>query len=530
MFDMGRRHLTMTVVVLFALFLSACATEQKPNNIKVAIIGSGIGGSSVASFLSELEGHSFSLDIFERQDHIGGRVSSIEIDGVILESGAAIVIEQNRYMKGFAEKLNITRKHSTEGGNAMGFWNGKEFVFTSEDSWIPDPIRLIYRYGMSLLRSVWETRSFVKVFDEIYSLQSSGVAYRTPEELFSAMDLYSLTQTTFLDHIRRSLGVESDGRNLKVVEELLTVCVRNNYNSEIEQINALAGLVGTAPMATGTGSIWSAEGGNVRICEALIQQSGATLHLNTEAISVTRNRNVKNKLDFTVEFRGNEGESETKDYDLVIVATPLEFTSLALKINDPTLSQLPTGPRSLLKINGLNPEFGNGMDEREFRTTHQIFVSGSLNEKFFGRSEKFLNSLSSIEVTREMNVDKYFTSIGLKHTPTDGTNRIYKMFSRQKLSDDFLSKLFNTQWRVRQYAPWKAYPRFAPPEEFLPFVLDEAGLFYLNTIENAASAMEMVAVAAKNVALLIDRKLNEDDTSPDGKKCVSCGEGVREEL
>lgn len=48
---------------------------------------------------------------------------------------------------------------------------------------------------------------------------------------------------------------------------------------------------------------------------------------------------------------------------------------------------------------------------------------------------------------------------------------------------------------------WKAYPHFSPPERFPPFQL-AGGLFLVNAWENAASAMEMSAVAAKNCALL----------------------------
>ena len=51
--------------------------------------------------------------------------------------------------------------------------------------------------------------------------------------------------------------------------------------------------------------------------------------------------------------------------------------------------------------------------------------------------------------------------------------------------------LFRTEPRVHVRLPWRAYPKFSPPEKFLPFVLDSGGLFYLNTIENAANAMEV---------------------------------------
>lgn len=60
-------------------------------------------------------------------------------------------------------------------------------------------------------------------------------------------------------------------------------------------------------------------------------------------------------------------------------------------------------------------------------------------------------------------------------------------------------------WACRN---WLAYPQFDPPERFQPFRLAE-GLYLNNAWENAASAMEMSAVAAKNCALLIAQHLRK---------------------
>jgi hypothetical protein len=53
---------------------------------------------------------------------------------------------------------------------------------------------------------------------------------------------------------------------------------------------------------------------------------------------------------------------------------------------------------------------------------------------------------------------------------------------------------------------WAAYPAFSPPEAFPPFTL-APGLCYANAGENAASAMEVAAVAAKNCALKVQAHL-----------------------
>lgn len=50
--------------------------------------------------------------------------------------------------------------------------------------------------------------------------------------------------------------------------------------------------------------------------------------------------------------------------------------------------------------------------------------------------------------------------------------------------------------------------RFNPPEQFAPFLL-APGLCYNNALENAASAMEVAAVAAKNCALLVQQHIQQ---------------------
>ena len=57
---------------------------------------------------------------------------------------------------------------------------------------------------------------------------------------------------------------------------------------------------------------------------------------------------------------------------------------------------------------------------------------------------------------------------------------------------------------------WPAYPHYHAPEEFAPIILDGKHLYYVNTFESAASAMETGAVAAENVARLIIARLPLD--------------------
>jgi prenylcysteine oxidase/farnesylcysteine lyase len=58
---------------------------------------------------------------------------------------------------------------------------------------------------------------------------------------------------------------------------------------------------------------------------------------------------------------------------------------------------------------------------------------------------------------------------------------------------------------------WAAYPHYTAPERFSPYVLDGKHLYYINTFESAASAIETAAVSAQNVARLLLSRLSEGD-------------------
>lgn len=92
---------------------------------------------------------------------------------------------------------------------------------------------------------------------------------------------------------------------------------------------------------------------------------------------------------------------------------------------------------------------------------------------------------------------------------------LFKLFSTDPLQAEALNDIF-TQHTVIASFPWYAYPEFHPPEQYTPFRLAD-GLFYSNAMENAASCMEISAVAAMNSALLVQKYLNKTHiTTPQG--------------
>ena len=102
---------------------------------------------------------------------------------------------------------------------------------------------------------------------------------------------------------------------------------------------------------------------------------------------------------------------------------------------------------------------------------------------------------------------------------------VWKIFSEEKVSEAQLDQMFPNRSQVRrplrafkhsslvylinaftlkvEVFEWLAYPRYLPDErpKLASFVLSPR-LYYVNAVEFAASAMEMSAIAAVNVANL----------------------------
>jgi hypothetical protein len=76
-------------------------------------------------------------------------------------------------------------------------------------------------------------------FDQIYSLQSAGVAFESPEELWSRLGLEELTTRSFEEEMASRLSSSSSATAL--IQELLFAVNKVNYN-QTNRINALAGM------------------------------------------------------------------------------------------------------------------------------------------------------------------------------------------------------------------------------------------------------------------------------------------------
>nr|XP_023917771.1 farnesylcysteine lyase-like isoform X2 [Quercus suber] len=447
--------------------------QKSPTNDPptICIIGSGIGGSSVAHFLrlysSSSNSNPFSIHIFERNGAVGGRMATVNVSGQTFEAGASILHPKNYYAVNYTQLLGLKNKDPPSDSFSLGIWDGQKFVFKTHSfsSKIPfvdkiaslaNLLLMFVRYGFSILKMQTFVEGTVNNFLKYYERFESRPVFETVDEMLKWAGLYNLTTRTLQEEL---IDV---GLSPLLIKELVTVTTRINYGQSAS-ISGLAGAVSLAGSGSG-GGVWAIEGGNWQMAAGLINRSDAALHLHEEIDSVSY-------LGEYYELNSTKGNSYK--CEVAVVATPLDELNIQF-----------TPPISIPK--------------RKLQHTHATFVRGLLNPGYFGLDA--VSEIPKLVATLE-DPDLPFTSISVlkKHDEKDFT---YKIFSREPMADILLDSFFSVRQETIRI-DWGAYPHYNAPEEFAPFILDDRNLYYVNAFENAASTVETSAVAAENIARLI---------------------------
>lgn len=226
-------------------------------------------------------------------------------------------------------------------------------------------------------------------------------------------------------------------------------------------------------LAGADNNLWSVEGGNKLVAEGLLQKSEAAA-INGEVTEIELLPDGSYSLKYV---ETSTGKTLTVFYDIIVVAAPF------IKDN------------KNIKFTNFKKDFHQY--ETAYHRTIATFVKGTLNPLAF-------NSPNVPQEILTFQPNFLFNSIGKVHPVRDSERRedddVYKVFSQQSLSKSDIEQYFKDVEIIKE-KDWLAYPHYQPPENLAPFFL-YPGLYYVNAIELTASAMEMSAIAAKNVALL----------------------------
>ncbi|KXZ56140.1 hypothetical protein GPECTOR_1g119 [Gonium pectorale] len=417
------------------------------------------------------------------------------------------------------------------------------------------------RYGTAALRYTWLVADALKRFRRLYDLQAAGQAWERPEHMLRSLDLYNYTQQSAYGFMQdwlvrpRRWWLWGGG---PFSDEVAGAINRCNYNQHNEQLNALAGLVSYGPAAYG--NVWQIVGGNRQLVSGLLAESGATVHTAARVTRVARLADGKYLLAVTT-GRPGSGDSGGGDVAREDGARAGGGGSEAARGQQPAERAPAQGGVEEMGYTQADTGASEGTDVREASTEelgsaaasgsadadagadcggasgaassllqpYQVTVTtlvaaAGLRPEYFGvaalppasavlvsdRATAPFSAISAKPVPAPAALGASATTAVAGNSSVGDGGYVYKVFSREPLPPDLLSALFRGEARVLASRRWYAYPRFNPPERFVPFVL-APGLVYGNALEPAASAMEMAAVAATNSALLMVRHLQAAD-------------------
>ncbi|XP_073478102.1 prenylcysteine oxidase 1-like [Aquarana catesbeiana] len=465
-------------LILCSLRVAATQQPRHPPS-RIAVVGAGIGGTSAAYFLRQKFGKDVQIDIFEKGD-VGGRLATIEMEENQYEAGGSVIHPLNLHMKSFVKDLGLST--CTLSANLLGIYNGEEFVFQESEWFLINFIKKLWNYGLNFLRKYMWAEDLLDKFMRIYRYQTFDYSFSTTESL-----LHAMAGDDFVSKLNMSIGEEMQkyGFTQRFIDEMVVPVMRFNYGQGVE-MNAFVGAISYAWTESG---VWAVAGGNKLVCSGLLNAAKAQFIQGTvtsvqEKVHSTKSGNTVKMYEISYVTDTGPGLDL---YDIVVIATPLnkKLSNIEFVGFDPPIETLP----------------------KPYQQMVTTFVHGRINASFFGCSAPCQFPLLDILTTKNPKFFIHSISAASPVNPVPESDaskavglRVWKIFSPEVLTDEQLHQLFESYYAVKVRS-WLAYPRYSPPEK-IPSIKLHRAIYYLNGIEWAASAMEMSAISAKNVALL----------------------------
>ncbi|KAI3362361.1 hypothetical protein L3Q82_012660 [Scortum barcoo] len=454
-----------------------------------AIVGAGIGGTAAAFYMRQEFGAGVKIDVFEPAD-IGGRLATVKMGDYEYETGGSVIHPLNLHMKHFVEKLGIPPRKNVP--SKMAIFDGKELTFEESDWFIVNFLRMLWRYGFNFLRMQMWVESVLDKFMRIYQYQQYGYSFSSVERL-----LHATGGDDFLTLMNQTLEETMMGEGFSQIflNDIVAPIIRVDFGQSV-RINGFVGAVSLA----GVGSdLWAVDGGNRKVCSGLLYHSKSELipaKVTSISVKVRPSKTGTAASFYEVNYVGDSGSAHSL-YDIVVVATPLHQG------------------KSDITFSGFSPPLPSHYPGH-YHQTISTLVHGLLNMSYLGTTGpasdftvsdvltmdskgSFINSLSSL--------DPVHIPQGYKRPPASQT-KVWKVFSQQPLSQEQLQHMF-LSWDSVSETKWLAYPSYHPPHRKTPPFILHNQLYYLNAIEWVASAMEMSAISARNVALLAHHRWHQ---------------------
>lgn len=334
--------------------------------------------------------------------------------------------------------------------------------------------KLLYNYGFDIYHMEKYVSDVLDQFERIYKLQEEEYAFDQAESLLRAMSpsFPNLTEIALHEKLLKQKNLSQ-----RFVYEIVQAVSLVNYGQTVK-IPSFVGLVSFA----GSGDLWSIENGNKMLPQKLLLNSNANIRLNTVVTSIVLQ---KDRL-FQVHWASAD-KVGYEVYDYVILAHP-QVRGDSVNFVNFTKSDILKTIFSNYQMHQTVATFVKGIPTKTYQNLSILSCDIRDSQK---ESGSFFTSLSQLD---PVNPDA-----------VDGPSGVYKIFSNYPLQPHSLYTLFDDIEHMEQIV-WKAYPEYTCCKS-LPHFRLWPGVYYLNSIEWAASAIEMSLIGGKNTALLVCRDL-----------------------
>jgi prenylcysteine oxidase/farnesylcysteine lyase len=378
----------------------------------------------------------------------------------------------------------------------MALWDGQpefRWLMSEGNGWYDWylKVKLGWRFGF---RTHDQVKAIVQdamtKFERVYDMPP----WTSTHELLGRMELTHLVDVTLYDYLIQQ------GINEVYVDELVNGITRVNYGMDVRKIHALAGLIGLAPLVSG--KVYAVKMGNQDLVKRMIHAAeilgGVEFHAKepvTRIQSVLEHDDKQQCASLMVQhhaFHRTTNCQPTKRYvvhttkgqqtfDGVVLATPMSQTNLTLPDDVPRPWRV------------------------EYRPLHVTLLKGEPNPELYGLDA----TTSPMDIPGTILTHGSNDPLYLSHTSvliTDDTFAV-DMFSNNALTTQELERIFRTyDEKSIVRVKWHAYPWMSPAqwqEEKTHSNVLSSGLWYVNAIEPAFSAMETAAISGNNIVQLV---------------------------
>jgi hypothetical protein len=288
--------------------------------------------------------------------------------------------------------------------------------------------------------------------------------YTDLKDLFTVGNINEWISTPF-DELLRSMGISQ-----KFVDEIIEPSTRMIY-AQNAGIGSFAGLA-TLISSDGT-PLYKLKEGNSTLTVHLARNSNAQVKLSTEI----REIKVLNE-----KFQLNYDES-LEDFDVIILAAPLEQAKLTLNFDIPSF------------------------ELRNYQRTYFKLIIGKVNPNYFGKTN--VDEIPELLMTQ--NVPSVPFTVLENLGQVSQNNFLYNLVSTNLIKDDLVKELFQDIKQEEDHSWDFSYPVSKAIDDYQPIKLYN-NFYYINAIESTASTMEASILGAKTVTNLL---VHENQSSKD---------------